>query len=177
MSLIMHKDKLVRILLCCITLTGLLVQSQAYAMREDRNKTAKLSADSADLNQLTHRGEYLGNVQFDQGTTHLRASKAVTEGNAQNKLIFAAAYGSKAQQAHYWEKTSEEKPILHAWANEIRYYPERHLIELVGNARIIQGDDSFSAAEIRYDTEKQHVLANSQGKTRTMIIFHPGKPS
>ncbi|MGQ3891250.1 lipopolysaccharide transport periplasmic protein LptA [Legionella sp. CNM-4043-24] len=146
-------------------------------MRDDCSKSARLAADSADLNQLTHRGVYLGNVQFDQGTTHLRASKAITEGNAQNKLTFAAAYGSQTEQAHYWEKTAENKPLLHAWANEIRYYPERHLIELIGNARIVQGNDSFSAAEIRYDTEKQHVVANSKGKTRTMIIFHPEKAS
>lgn len=146
-------------------------------MPDDRNKTAQLAADSADLNQLTHRGEYLGNVQFDQGTTHLRANKAITEGNAQNKLIFATAFGSKTQAAHYWEQTAIDKPLLHAYANEIRYYPERHLIELLGKARIVQGQDSFSAAEIRYDTEKQHVIANSDGNNRTIIIFHPEKPS
>jgi len=149
--------------------------ASAQAMKDDRNKTAKLAADSADLNQLTHRGEYIGNVQFDQGTTHLRADKALTEGNAQNKLTFASAFGSPNKPAHYWEQTAIDKPLLHAWANEIRYYPNRHLIELLGDAKIVQGADSFSAAEIRYDTEKQHVLANSNGQKRTVIIFHPEK--
>lgn len=148
-----------------------------WAMPDDRQKTAQMNADSADLNQLTHRGVYTGHVQFDQGTTHLRASRAVTEGDEQNKLIFAAAFGDDKEPAHYWEQTAINKPLLHAWAKEIRYYPKKHLIELVGNARIHQGKDSFTAATIRYDTEKQHVIATSEGKTRTQIIFHPEKAS
>lgn len=147
----------------------------SLAMPDDREKIVELSADSADLNQQTHRGEYTGDVQFDQGTTHLRATKAITEGDQHNKLIFAVATGSDSEQAHYWTQTALDKPLLHAYADTIRYYPDRHLIELIGNARVIQGDNSFSAPKITYDTLKQHVLSKSDGKTRTVIIIHPGK--
>lgn len=145
------------------------------AMPEDRDKVAQLTANTADLNQQTHRGVYVGNVEFDQGTTHLRAVKVVTEGNQQNKLTFAIAFGDKNNPAHYWEQTAIDKPLLHAYANEIRYYPDRHLIELIGDARVVQGEDSFSAPKISYDTIKKHVVAKSDGKTRTLIIMHPGK--
>lgn len=159
-----------------IVVSLLLLTSQVTrAMPDDRNQIAQLSANTADLNQQTHRGEYVGNVEFDQGTTHLRAAKAVTEGNQQNKLKFAIAFGDNNTQAHYWEQTAIDKPLLHAYANEIRYYPDRHLIELIGDARVSQGDDSFSAPKISYDSLKKHVVAKSDGKTRTLIIIHPGK--
>lgn len=152
-----------------------LTSQTILAMPDDRDKVAQLAADTADLNQQTHRGVYVGNVEFDQGTTHLRAVKVITEGNQQNKLTFAIAFGDKNNPAHYWEQTAIDKPLLHAYANEIRYYPDRHVIELIGDARVVQGEDSFSAPKISYDTIKKHVIAKSDGKTRTLIIMHPGK--
>jgi len=163
---------------CQQTLIFILVtilSQSTLAMPEDREKTAQLAANTADLNQQTHHGEYLGDVQFDQGTTHLRAAKAITEGNQQNKLILAVAFGDKKEPAHYWEQTAIDKPLLHAYANEIRYYPERHIIELIGNARVVQGDNSFAAPKISYDTQKQHVVSQQDGQQRTVIIIHPGK--
>lgn len=147
----------------------------SLAMSDDREKLLQLSADSANLNQQTHRGEYIGNVQLDQGTTHLRAANANTEGNQQNKLVLAVANGNKKEQAHYWTQTAVGKPLLHAYADTIRYHPENHLIELIGNARVVQGDNSFTAPIINYDTLKQHVISKSDGKSRTTIIIHPGK--
>lgn len=168
----MHKSLKQR--LWIIFSLSFLVTQITLAMPDDRSKVAQLTANTADLNQQTHRGEYTGDVEFDQGTTHLRAAKAVTEGNQQNKLTFAIAFGEKNKPAHYWEQTAIDKPLLHAYANEIRYYPDRHLIELIGDAQVVQGDDSFSAPTISYDTIKKHVIAKSDGKTRTLIIIHPG---
>lgn len=153
----------------------LLISNACFALSDDREKTLELLADSADLNQQTHRGEYTGNVQLDQGTSHLRAANAVTEGSAQNKLVLAIAKGEGKEQAHFWTLTELNKPPLHAYADEIRYHPDNHLIELIGNARVVQGDNSFSASKISYDTLKQHVVSKSDGKTRTTIIIHPGK--
>ncbi|WP_242604541.1 lipopolysaccharide transport periplasmic protein LptA [Legionella fairfieldensis] len=147
----------------------------SYAMPDDRKKIIELSADTVDLNQQIHHGEYVGNVQFDQGTTHLRAAQAITEGNQQNKLVLAVAKGSRKEQAHYWEQTAIDKPLVHAYADLIRYYPDRHLIELIGNARVVQGENSFSAPKISFDTLKKHVISTSDGKKRTLIIIHPGK--
>nr|WP_231852864.1 lipopolysaccharide transport periplasmic protein LptA [Legionella longbeachae] len=132
-------------------------------------------ADSADLSQQQHKGIYTGNVELIQGTTNLRATKAITLGNEKNQLVVAIASGAPGQQAHYWTTTDPKKPPLHAYADTIRYYPLRHLIELIGNARVEQGNNSFSATKISYDTEKQHVLSQGDGSKRIMIIYHPEK--
>lgn len=170
MSLTMHKQNLRFLIVFLVSF----IHSFAYAMPDDREKVAQLSADSVDLNQQSHYGTYTGNVKLDQGTTHLRAIKAITEGDEKNKLKLAVAQGDEKNQAHYWVQTAIDKPLVHAYADIIRYYPNDHLIELIGNARVIQGEDSFSAPKIRYDTLKHHVSTQAEGKMRTTIIIHPG---
>jgi len=153
----------------------MLVSSLSFALQRDREQVMNVVADSADLNQMEHKGTYIGNVEFAQGTTNLHAAKAITQGNEKNKLVFAIAYGHKEKQAHYWTESEPNKPSFHAYADTIRYYPLRHLIELVGNAHVEQGNNSMSAAKITYDTLKQHVISSSNGATRTTIILHPEK--
>ncbi|WP_174224086.1 lipopolysaccharide transport periplasmic protein LptA [Legionella beliardensis] len=152
-----------------------LASFKVFALDTDKNVTAQLAADTADLNQQAHQGTYIGNVQFDQGTTHLRATKAITKVNQHNKLTFAQALGTDKEPAHFWTQTDANKPPLHAYALKINYYPERHLIVLIGNARIEQGEDSLSAPKITYNTEKKHVISQGDNKMRTTIIFHQGQ--
>lgn len=149
------------------------ISQTGYALRSDKNQILNFKADAADINQETHLGHYKGHVALDQGTTHLRASLATTEVNENNKLVKATAEGNKKEQAHFWTLTDEKKPPFHAYADLIRYFPEKHLIELEGKARVEQGNDSFSAPIIQYDTLHQHVLSQSKGKGQTVIIIHP----
>lgn len=157
----------------CTVLT--LMTWSVYALDSDKEKVMNVMADSADLKQQEHKGVYIGNVELIQGTTNLRAAKAITHGNDKNQLDVAIAYGDKEKQAHYWALTDLKKPPFHAYADTIRYYPQRHLIELIGNARVEQGEDSFTAAKITYDTIKQHVMSQGDEKQRIVIIYHPEK--
>jgi lipopolysaccharide export system protein LptA len=149
--------------------------SSVYALDDDKDKVMHVMADSADLNQQQHKGTYIGNVELIQGTTNVHAAKAITQGNDKNQLVVVIANGAEQKQAHYWTITDPKKPPFHAYANIIRYYPLRHLIELIGNAHVEQGKDSFSAAKISYDTVKKHVLSQGDGKKRIIIIYHPEK--
>lgn len=155
----------------------MILTSGCYALPSDKEQVMHVVADSADLSQQNHKGTYTGNVEFIQGTTNLHAAKAITEGNSKNQLTLAIANGTKGKQAHYWTESGPNKPPFHAYADTIRYYPLRHLIELIGNARIEQGTNSLSAAKITYDTVAQHVVSQSDGKTRTTIILYPEKKS
>jgi lipopolysaccharide export system protein LptA len=155
-----------------ITFTGLL-----YALATDKEKVMHVMADSADLNQQAHKGIYIGNVELIQGTSNLHAAKATTLGNDKNQLVLAIANGTQEKQAHYWTITDPKKPPFHAYADTIKYYPLRHVIELIGNAHVEQGNDSFSAAKISYDTIKQHVLSQGNETQRITIIYHPEKKS
>lgn len=147
------------------------------ALPDDNKQPIQLQAGSADLNQQTHLGVFIDNVQLDQGTTHIRAARATTEGNNKNQLIKAILNGNGAKQAHYWTISAQDKPPIHAYADVINFYPERHLIELIGHARVEQDKNSFSAPIIVYDIQHQHVISKQNGEERTTIIIHPEHPS
>lgn len=162
----------------CIRITGcalLSLATGALALTEDKQEAVHLQAGSADLNQQTHRGIYLKDVRLDQGTTHVTAAEAITEGNAKNELTLAIARGNAQVQAHYCTQPALDKPLLHAYADVIYYYPARRRIELIGNARVEQGENSIAAPKISYDTEQQHVVTESNTTARTLIIIHPEK--
>ena len=145
----------------------------SLALSDDNMQLLQLKAGFADINQETHEGTYTQNVELDQGSTHLRADNALTKANQKNKLTEAIAYGGKNEPAHFWTTTDINKPPLHAYANIIRYFPDRHLVELDGGARVEQGKDSFSAPKISYDTLHKHVVSSSKGQGQTVIIIHP----
>ena len=155
-----------------ILLLGLTTNS--FALPTDRAQVMQLRAGSADINQQSHRGVYTDHVQLDQGSTHITAAMAITEGNTKNELIKAIIQGNASTQAHYWTLTDTKKPIMHAYADTIYYYPQRHRIELVGHALVKQGDDSFSGPNICYDTQSQHVISKGDSQHQTLLIFHPG---
>ena len=157
-----------------------LLSNDSVALPDDRDQIVRLSAGSADINQQTHEGIYLNDVQLDQGSTHIRAHQAITTGNEKNQLILAVIKGNQSAQAHFWTLPATNKPPMHAYADTMKYYPERHLIKLIGNARVEQGTNSFSAPEISYDTVAQHVVSKAALQTsgtaaRTTIIIHPEK--
>lgn len=168
---IMGRRKFYRLL----SILFLLFNHLCFALPEDQKQIIHLRADTADISQETHKGIYTQHVEFDQGTTHLRASQATTKVNEKNKLTEVIADGDNHEQAHFWTLTDEKKPPLHAYANSIRYFPDKHLIQLIGNARVEQGQDSFSAPSISFDTLHKHVVSQSNGQDRTVIIFHPEK--
>lgn len=144
-----------------------------YAATMDGQLPMRLFAQKADLNQQTHTGEYTGDVKLHQGDHHLSAARVITKTNSKNKMIEAFAYGNEQKPVHFWTKTDPEKPFIHAYANEIRYFPEQHLIELIGHARIYQAKNAFLAPYIRYDIQREHVLSQAKGKTRIHILFYP----
>lgn len=151
--------------------------SSSFALPEDSQATLEMHAGSADINQETHRGVFKDQVELDQGTTHIRAVKAITESNTKNQLTKAVIIGDAEHQAHYWVLIALDKPLLHAYADTIYYYPDKHLIKLVGHAHVEQGNNSFSAPLICYDTLRQHVTSEPKDNERTLIIFHPEKKS
>lgn len=166
-------QQMARLTVLCVFL--FLNVSAALALPDDKEKIMQVIADSADLNQHKHRGIYSGHVEFKQGTTTIQAANAITQGNPNNQLTLAIAQGKNGQQAHYWTQTDPNKPPFHAYADTIKYYPLRHLIELIGHARIEQGDNSLSASKITYDTLEQHVISQGNGENRIKIILNPEK--
>ncbi len=169
----MHQLKHGVKIVSCIFL--MIFSMMVTALESDKEKVANVAADFARLSQKAHQGEYKGNVRVEQGTTNLRAALAVTKGNKKNELTLAIAKGDKKHQAHYWTMTDSKKPLLHAYADAIYYYPLKNLIKLIGNARVIQGENVFKATTISYNTKEEHVVSESGWSSQSTIIFYPEK--
>lgn len=159
--------KLVKIILVSLLSIFLI---DGYALDTDKNEAIHVDADKALFTQQTHKGIYTGHVIIVQGTTNLTAFKAMTQGNEKNALILAEAYGNGKEQAHYWTKIAENKPIFHAYADTIRYFPEKHYIELIGHAKVMQGENVLTAPIVRYDTVTQEMVSK-----KTSILIYPEK--
>lgn len=153
----------------------ILLLKPCYALPEDGKQVLTLAANSADISQTLHQGTYDGDVALDQGTTHIRADKATTLMDEKNKLTKAMIYGKAENQAHYWVLMDASKPMVHAYADTIEYIPEKHLIKLIGHARVEQGKNSFSAPVITYDTESQQVTTEHKPNERTTIVYYPAE--
>ena len=151
--------------------------SSTHALPQDRDEIFYLSSDEADISQSKNKGLFKGHVKIDQGSSHLRSAEAETHGDENNKLVKAIAKGNQQKKAHFWTILTQNQPELHAWADIIYYFPKQNRIELVGNAEVSQGDNTFKAPKIIYDTEKQHILTERQENKRTTITFHPEKKS
>lgn len=153
----------------------MVILTQAYALPDDKEKPVHIESDSADLSQSAHTAVYRGHVCITQGSSVLRAHRVKATGNTSNQMELAVAYGDKSSQAHFETLPESNKPMMHAYANKIRYHPNTHLIELIGNARVVQGKHSFSAPLIKYDMLKQHVISESKAHQRSTMIFYPEK--
>lgn len=158
------------IVLFLLLLMGL--NTKIFALDEDKNQILHLSANTADINQKTHRGEYIGNIEFDQGSTHLRADKAITISDKNNKIIKAIVIGQD-NTAHFWTQNKKDEPEIHAYAKKIIYEPSISRIQLIGNAQVIQGNNAFKAPKIILNTQTQHVITTADAHARTEIIIHP----
>ena len=144
---------MIRVMVKCIIqlfLYGFMLT--CHALPNDRTALIHLTADTISLEQHQHHGTYKGNVMLDQGSTHLRADTVITENNDKNQLTKAIALGNKTAQAHVWALTSEDKPELHAYANQLIY---------------------DSAPHIEYDTLTEHVTTQHEGMHRTTLIVDP----
>ncbi|MDF1828407.1 MAG: lipopolysaccharide transport periplasmic protein LptA [Legionellaceae bacterium] len=149
--------------------------ANAFALTSDRSKPVYFSAGHASLDEKTGEGHYSDGVSIDQGSTHLRAFEAFTMINTKHEFTRAIAHGDKQKQAHFWTSTSPDKPPLHAYADTLSYDPLENKLELVGHARIIQGENILSAPTISYDTKAERLIttASSDKKQGTVMLLNP----
>jgi len=166
-----------RICISLLCLNIITLACNAFALTTDRSKLVYFSSVHASIDEKTGEGHYTGGVSIDQGSTHLRATDAITMMNEKYEFTRAIAHGGKKKQAHFWTCTSPDKPPLHAYADTLSYYPLENKLELLGNARIIQGENSLQAPVINYDTQAERLMttASADKAQGTLILIDPKK--
>jgi lipopolysaccharide export system protein LptA len=144
----------------------------SYALPADKQEKASIIADSSNYNYKTGIDVYEGNVQIDQGSTHIRADKVITERNQLHKIKKATAYGIH-KLAHYWTTPKEGEMEVNASAKIIKFYPIESNVTLVTNVEIRQGDNTFHGELIHYNKLAQTITVPSSEHARAVIVYNP----
>lgn len=160
-----HVSSLILFLLIVLT------SSSTFGLPSDKEQRVILQhADSTQLDLKTGASTYKGHVVLTQGTTILRGDKILTFTNKNNQLEKAIILGNPAR---YHTLMKPDNPLFIAVSNTINYYPQKGWIELIGNAKATQGEDSFAAPQINYDVTQGVIITPSSKAGRTKIIIQP----
>lgn len=143
-----------------------------FALSSDTDKPLKIVAAASLFNYKTGIDTYEGNVNVEQGSTHLSADKLMTERNAQNKLVSVIAYGIE-NLAELITLPAEGSKELHAKAKIIKFYPATSILELENDVTVTQGENHFQGSHIIYNMKDQMVSAPATKNGRTTIIIEP----
>ena len=127
-----------------------------------------IEADEATLQEKDGASIYRGHVTLIQGGLRFDADEIRVE-SVNGKLSRMIASGSPVK---YQQKKDGQKGIA-AEAKTIEYLASSARAIFRGNAKLIQGNNSFSGDKIEYDTRTDTVKAGSREKERVKIVIQP----
>ncbi len=160
------------ILITLVFLAALTIANFSYALSTDKQQPAYIQSDTATLNHKTKICIYSGHVKLTQGSTVILSDTLTTYSDEQNQLEQATAVGKLATYSTLPDN-SEQKLV--ATAVTINYYPKKAQVELIGDAKAMQGSDSFAGPRINYDIKHQIINSPASNEGRTTIIIQPGQ--
>lgn len=141
----------------------------SFAKPNDLEQEVKIQAvrQSADIknNQIT----FYGPVEVTQGSIHITASqlKAFSSGKGSQRIL--VAIGEPAT----YEQTLDDGRPASASAKKITYNLTNKTLTLTGNATLDQDGSQVTGNRIRYNINKQELIAESKGNGRVITIIQP----
>lgn len=146
----------------------------SFALPSDKNQPIHVVTGSALWNGNANTTTLINNVVIIQGTTKITADKLVLYADKNNKVIKAVATG---ELATYSTITDPAKPRLNAIAETIEYYPPAGQVNLIGKAKVTQGQNSMTAPTIQYNLNKQLVNMPPTNQGKVTIVVMPQQVS
>ncbi len=121
-----------------LLLGGLLAATGALAYKSDKQQPINIQADHADFradpnNNSNGTGIYTGHVVITQGSIQMTADKAIVH-VVNNELDTADITGKPAT----FQQQPDNGGMIHAYADEVTYDAGKNLIDLIGEARLLQ---------------------------------------
>lgn len=164
-----------KLILTVFGLCSLLVAANSHALTSDREKSIRIQADSAVVDDKLGLSTYTGNVVIDQGTLHMTADKVeITSENKEVVKVVASTDPNSTKLAHYQQLPDNSKNLVKADARTITWLVKQRMLQLDGDATLKQtSDSSFSGATIHYDVNKGTVNARSSKDSPVETIFKP----
>jgi lipopolysaccharide export system protein LptA len=142
------------------------------ALTSDRTQPVTIEADQAELDDLKRVTTYQGRVIVTQGSLRITGDRMVLYYDENREVTRAESFGKPAT---YEQLPDGEKEPVKARASRMEYLVKEGVIELYGDAQVIQAGDSLTGSRITYDTVNDRVKATRAGDQgdRVRVILTP----
>ena len=146
------------------------VTSLVFALPEDAKQPIEIEAQSVVVDENTGLNEFSGNAEVRQGSLLLLAELIQVQTNNE-EVVSMIAKGSLEKPAKYIQSQENQARFIEATAILITYDVDKGIIFLVGNARLIQGFDSFSGDRLSYDINNDKVVVKGSEDGTKRVKF------
>ena len=144
--------------------------TQACSLPGDSTKPIEVKAQTVMIDEKKGISIYTNNASVIQGSLLLSAEN-IHLFNNQKEVTKVIAKGSKEKLAHYKQNQSNQSRFVEANAVNITYMVKKEFVHLRGNARLIQGFDSFSGGSLDYDIKNDKVIAEKSADGTQRVRF------
>lgn len=152
-------------------LLSLAASGTALALPGDRDQPIQIAADQASIDDISGVASYSGNVQVEQGSMKITASKVdLYRSDGDVSRILATG------NVHFQQQAASNKPVTNAYGERMDYRIDRREITITGKARVVQQKDTFTGQKIVYNLDKSLVNAFSgEGEKggRVQMVIQP----
>jgi len=146
------------------------VTSLVLALPEDKKQPIEIEAQSVVVDETTGFSEFSGNAEVRQGSLLLLAELIQVQSN-NDEVVSMIAKGSLEKPAKYVQSQENQSRFIEATATLITYDVNAGMIFLVGNARLVQGFDSFSGNTLNYDINNDKVVVKGSEDGTERVKF------
>lgn len=160
--------------LCVLSLSAL-VCTASFALSSDSQQKIHITANTTTYNFKTGETLFQGNVQADQGSTHLTADHLITKTNSSHQIEEIIAYGNATTRAHYSTQPRTDQALMHAYGDIIQYYPLTANVTLQKHVTVAQGENSFQGELILYNMSEQTITVPPTPSGRAVLVYNPDK--
>jgi len=146
------------------------VASLVFALPEDTKQPIEIEAQSVVVDETTGFNEFSGDVEVRQGSLLLMAELIQVQTDNE-EVVSMIAKGSLEKPAKYIQSQENQARFIEATATLITYDVDKGMIFLVGNARLVQGFDSFSGDTLNYDINNDKVVVKGSEDGTERVKF------
>jgi lipopolysaccharide export system protein LptA len=141
----------------------LLLTVAAHALESDRQQPIELTADSVDIDEGQGLSVYRGDVDLQQGSMRVLADVVTVymQGRKPSKIV---AEGRPVK----FRQQSERGPVR-GEARRVEYAVDSENLVLIGDALLVQDQDSMRSDRIVYDRERAVVKAGAAADGRERV--------
>jgi lipopolysaccharide export system protein LptA len=141
-----------------------------FSYAEDTKQAINITSDNAEFDDKTGTAIYRGNVIATQGSRYLESDILTIYRGKDNKINFMTASG---KPANIKAQPKTDKSPGYGQADTIKYYPETDKALLIGNAKLMQDNDTISGEYLIYYFKQEFLQSMPQKNKRTKVVLYP----